>query len=260
MKYQESVHNTDDHISSPAEEPIELPAELPEELLRTLKEAYPDPKGRIAANVMAQIRAESRRAEKAEIRRRRQGLIMKYGGLAACMVILSGALVLASPMMSRSEENAVMECAAGDAVLYAAAEEEGAETVPETMLAVADVYSTTMASASDEDVGEMEENAVLTASAPAEVQAETEAASNPMIKMYAARSAAADAAVDPILMEKAENHAFAAYCIAEGYLDEASYTIWHTSRASAEDWTVEELMEAFDLPDGVWELFMEQRS
>ena len=77
------------------------------------------------------------------------------------------------------------------------------------------VYSTTMASASDEDVGEMEENAVLTASAPAEVQAETEAAANPMIKMYAARSAAADVAVDSILMEEAENHAFAAYCIAE---------------------------------------------
>lgn len=258
MKYQEPVHNADDQISSPEELPAELPTELPEELLRALKEAYPDPKGRIAANVMAQIRAESRRAEKAENRRRRQGLIMKYGGLAACMVILSGALVIASPMMSRSEESAVMERAAEGAALYAAAEEEAAETVPETLL-TADMDSADMTAAYNEDVGEMEENAVLTASAPVEVQAETEAPANPMTKMFAARPAAADAAVEEAGAVP-ENHAFAAYCIAEGYLDETSYTIWYTSRASAEDWTVEELMDAFDLPEEAWDAFVEQRS
>ena len=93
------------------------PEALPAKLQSALREAYPDPKGRIAEAVMARIREEraaeeaQRRVEKSEIRRRRQGLVMKWGGMAACMMILCGALVLAAPWMNRADEIAVQDAA-----------------------------------------------------------------------------------------------------------------------------------------------------
>ena len=225
--------------------------ELPDALKQALREAYPDAGGRIAAKVMEQIRAEREeaeqrsRAEKLERRRYRQGLIMKYGGLAACMVILSGVLVIASPLMGRAGDNAAVE----------AAYDCAAETVPET---AAVTYKTAvtadMAVAAEE--GEMAEN---------------EAAGEVPMMLYTARSATAEAADaddasvnDAAKMMLADSagdsrDAFLQYLIGEGYLTMEDFTRWQVGLADGDTWTVEMLCDAFAVDAEVYAAWEAER-
>ncbi|MBQ3590343.1 MAG: hypothetical protein II979_00260 [Clostridia bacterium] len=278
------------------------PAELPDALKQALQNAYPNPDGRIAAKVMEQIRLEKQqpaslqptprkaqetahhRAEKAERRRHRHGIIMKYGGMAACMVILSGALVIASPLMGRTADNAAMDAAFGEA-----------ETHPETAIcavyddAVPEVqtYATAdngnamlyTADMTDADVPveeemEAEENALRTASAPAEKAPEVEECANFTVKMRSSRpeTAAGTAPADAALSEDAifdaacsddagtqTADAFARYLIENGFLTEAEFRQWIESRTAEAPWTPEELCSAFGLEISLYSSWAEER-
>lgn len=284
---------TPDHMNSKEQLPSPADAdtpELPDALKQALRDAYPDAGGRIAAKVMEQIRTEredSERktsAERAERRRHRHGLIMKYGGMAACMVILSGALVIASPLMGRTAANTAMDTALCEA-----------ETHPETAFhavyddAVPEVqtYDTAdngnamlyTADLSDADVPveeelEAEENTLRTASAPAEKAPEMEECANFMVKMYSSRpeTAAGTAPADAALSEDAifddacrddagteTAAAFARYLIENGFLTEAEFRQWIESRTDEAPWTPEELCNAFGLEISLYSSWAEER-
>ncbi|MBR4959529.1 MAG: hypothetical protein IKY52_01380 [Clostridia bacterium] len=249
MDSREHINKTaDDEAFAPADE-----AGMTALLKEALADACPDPGGRIAAAVMAQIRGEqeaeaaARRAERADARRRRQGLFMKWGGMAACMMILCGALVVASPLMNRGDM-AVQQAADQDAGITAPA-----ETVPELLTAdaVTEAYS-------DEAVdGEANtytytttEEAVLTKSAPVKqsyaVEAEEAADAAPAeAVMYAARpmADAAEETCDP----ETENQLYLDALLESGRLAEAVYLAWMAENGytAVTDWTIEELNAAF---------------
>ena len=227
------------------------PEALPEMLQAALREAYPDPKGRIAEAVMARIR-EERAAEKAQLRRRTQGLVMKWGGMAACMMILCGALVLAAPLMNRAEEVAVQD---------AAVMTLEAETVPETMLASGVLADQVPAEAyaADADMpaedgaveAEAEEAVAMTKTAPVKQGAEeTEAP----VMMFAARPTVTTDAAEEGLCYDGSNESLLQLLLAEGALTEADYLAWMDGKGytSGADWTVEELCEAFGLDASLW--------
>ena len=257
MNSNEPIHHTDE------------PAELPDVLKQALREAYPDPKGQIAAQVMAQIRTEreeaerKRRTDTAERRRRRHGLVMKYGGMAACMVILSGALVLASPLMGRSADNAVpeMEYAAEDAAAAmgstgTAAADSADAAEPRIALYSVQADDAGIAAYSDEE--EAEETTRLTASSSQSQTAEIEtepAPANKMVKLCSLNRAPDDNAADAALPEAASageaesNEAYLLSLFTAGLLTEEAYSTWMTEKGytDAEDWTKEELCEAFGI-------------
>lgn len=250
MDSREHINKSaDDGVLSSVEE-----AGMTALLKEALADACPDPCGRIAAAVMEQIRAEqeaeaaARRAERADARRRRQGLFMKWGGMAACMMILCGALVVASPLMNRGDMAVQQEAADQDAGITVPA-----ETVPELLTAdaVTEAYS------DDAVGGEAEtytytttEEAVLTKSAPVKqnyaVEAEEAAYAAPAeAVMYAARSMAdaAEEAYDP----ETENQLYLDALLESGRLAETVYKAWMAENGytAVTDWTIEELNTAF---------------
>ena len=263
--YMNSKEQLPSHTDAGASE---IP-ELPDALKQALRDAYPDPNGRIAAKVMEQIRAEREdserrtRADKAERRRRRQGLIMKYGGLAACMVILSGALVIASPLMDRSAENAAMDAAVG----YA-------ETIPETAAAVYSVYSTALTA--DENAGlteavlegaapedavltEAEENVPMTAAAGKTKSieiADTPTEEAVQTKLFLADTALAQH--DDAAEESDTREAFLQYLIEEGYLTAEDFTQWQNTLADAATWTTADLCTAFQLDETLYDTWVKK--
>jgi len=141
MILKESIQQPEDNQGQNMEE-NDLQA-----MRRLLQEAYPSSDGRITARVMEQIRLEKEagadraaegmipdRAAKKARGRRIRGLVMKWGGMAACIAILCGAIVIASPMMNAKESapdmamyDAYEECAIEDGILADAAPEEQAE-------------------------------------------------------------------------------------------------------------------------------------
>lgn len=239
MDAKEQNHN----INTPEEE-------LPEVLQEALRTAYPDPRGKIAASVMEQIRAQREaedkriRGEKSKNHRRFNGLVMKWGGMAACMMILCGALVIAAPMMNRTDSVAE-DAAPAEACLTA-------ETAPETAAAEAYSYS----ALADEALEEVATEAVaMTRSAPvkqeAEVNengAEADAGSGENGMLFAAKSASMDAAAEDACYDGG-NEAFLALLIAEGAITEEQYSRWMTEKGYTddEDWTKEELCAAFGI-------------
>ena len=278
--------NSREHIQKNSSQDTE-PGELPDLLKEALAGAWPDPNGKIAEKVMAQIRAEREadqrreKAEKAERRRRRQGLIMKWGGMAACVVILSGALVIASPLMNRASDTAEVE--------DAGASEEAAVV---TYTAAAADYSLTVgageeiAAYSDEEAEEEAvETTLMTRGAPQEKQMETEAAeavpeedadAEAGAVLYALRTAdvtadavpeennagvqpdspadteaetLADLSEQAVFGASGDNGAFLQYLLAEGLLTESVYQAWMLEQGydDPSDWTREELCGAFGL-------------
>ena len=215
-----------------------------------LADTCPDPAGRIAASVMAQIRAEreadekARRTEKANERRRRQGLFMKWGGMAACMMILCGVLVVAAPLMNRSE-------------MAEAEQAVSAETVPELLTADAVTDAAPVEAYSDEEAvtytfktaGEATEEAVVTKSAPVKQNAAAEAEEAPAgaVMMYAARPMAADAAEEDTQDPAIENQLYLDALLESGQLAETVYLAWMAENGydAVTDWTIEELQAAF---------------
>jgi hypothetical protein len=248
----DSIENIKDTDALSPEEEAGMAALVKEALADTC----PDPAGRIAAAVMAQIRGEmeaeekARRAEKANERRRQRGLFMKWGGIAACMMILCGVLVVAAPLMNRTDTIAAD---------YEAAQ---AETVPELLTADTVTDAAPTEAYSDEDtvtytytgVNEATEEAVLTKSAPVKqsntavdpadnAASDAEEAPAERTMLFSVRTTAADAAYDPA----AENQMYLDSLLASGELAEDVYQAWMTENGYDEvtDWTIEELNAAF---------------
>ena len=220
------------------------PEALPAKLQVALREAYPDPKGRIAEAVMARIR-EERAAEKAQLRRRTQGLVMKWGGMAACMMILCGALVLAAPWMNRADEIAVQDAAGGQMRMAEA------ETVPETAMLASGVLADQVPAEDGAVDAEAEEAVAMTKTAP--VKQGTEETEAPVM-MFAARPTVTTDAAEDGLCYDGSNESLLQLLLAEGALTEADYLAWMDGKGytSSADWTVEELCEAFGLDASLW--------
>lgn len=251
------------------------PAELPAALKQALQDAYPDPKGRIAAKVMEQIRAEQQqqlqqslqedadrqhRAEKAERRRRRQGLIMKYGGLAACMVILSGALVIASPLMDRTADNAAAEetvMAAADDADFAVPTYKTADAADALTEAEENVPMTAAAGKS-QPVETEEEAPMLLFSARTTDPAAPEEEAVPAANTILADNAAAYSDQTENAAEEDTREAFLQYLIGEGYLTAEEFTHWQSTLEDADAWTTDALCKAFRLDETLYDTWLKK--
>lgn len=246
MDSKEQIYNTADGAASDGR------------LKDLLTEAYPDPKGKIALSVMAQIRAEREaeekriRSEKAAAMRRRQGLFMKWGGMAACMMILCGALVIAAPLMNRTDSTseagtAQVQVLADDAAVAAGSSADA-------------LYTDTFTYTAEEEVTE---EAAMTKCAPlkktagvenyaADVEnyaADADNGAAPENRVYGVMAMAADAAVEEDHETQIEREAFLQSLLDGGLLTPAQYESWMASKGyeNPGDWTIEELCEAFDV-------------
>ncbi len=246
-----------DHMNSKEQLPShtdEDTPELPDALKQALRDAYPDAGGRIAARVMEQIRAEREdserktRAERAERRRHRHGLIMKYGGMAACMVILSGALVIASPLMGRTTDNAA---AADQAIMTAAyAADMGAPAEA--------VYSVKTKSTADAANGAVE--TVLTeAEEEVPMMLFSTRTADPAAEEAAPAALLADAAAEEAYNDADDSkEAFLQYLIHEGHLTEEDFTNWQSTLETADAWTPQSLCQAFQLDETLYDTWLKK--
>ncbi len=255
---------------SPHAEPTELTEAEVAQLRALLQEVYPVPSHSIKDSVMARIHAEaeadaariSQKADKAAARRKRQALFMKWGGMAACVTILCGALVIATPMLSQSggtaaDEAAMTMAAPTEAVPYAdteaqpetaAAEENGAPAIKRSMLMTTSAYQATMEDA--DAIQETEAAVAQTTAAPMEEKSVVveEAAEQD----NAANSVLCDGLPTRENMPAAtaeEREAFVSWLIANGSLTADVYRAWLTDKGytDAADWQATELCEAFGL-------------
>ena len=237
MDSKEQIYNT-------AGESEELAGRLKD----LLAEAYPDPKGKIAASVMAQIRAEREteekqlRAERAAARRRRQGLLMKWGGMAACMMILCGVLVIAAPLMNRADSMAA------DAPAEAQILADAADAVYDDAADTEAVTYTYTAEAEVTEEGAMTKCAPVKQASQAENSAENAACAQPEM-MYAARTMSADAADEDCGETAEEKEAFLQSLFDEGLLTEEKYAAWMQTSGyhGVDDWTIGELCDFFSI-------------
>ncbi len=266
-------------MDSKKHEPINPTAAEPEalsdaelaQLRALLREVYPDPRRSIKDGVMAQIHAEaeaaaakkSQKDDKAAARRKRQALFMKWGGMAACVTILCGALVIASPMLSKSGntmDEAAPEAAMAmdmdaptEAMAYAgtetrpetaAAEENGAPTVMRSVL-----MSTTADAVTEEDaIQETEATVAQTTAAPVEEKSAVVAVPEAEAYNYALCDGLPKMETTPAATAK-DREAFAAWLMDQGHLAEAVYQSWLTDNGytDANDWQATELCDAFGL-------------
>lgn len=233
-------------------EEMELPDGEWEHLARLLHEAYPMPeKGKIAGNVMAQIRTEKNRKQKWRSRMRR------YGSVAACLVLLGGALLLVYPHLQNTVDGyTVMDTEAavtmgtemaetyavsGDMAMKEA--EEDVEVYSDEGTDMAAAYAMPRMSTPTETVEEKtEEEAVQTYSATSLLKS---------VSMYAEADANADAADDSSLAD-----GFLHYLLNEGYLTMESYQDWLTQRDVQTVWEPEELCEAFGLESSLYDAWL----
>jgi len=151
---------TERNPSTMCMEPNNLTNDMPDEPAISLKEIYPLPRHSIKDAVMAQIAAEraasaaeKTAAEKKNVPlrekiRKKQALIMKWGGMAACFMILCGVLIIASPIIRNVNEGSAEEQNAADYAvmtdIHAEAAASGsisAETTEETAEAMYSAYS-----------------------------------------------------------------------------------------------------------------------
>ncbi len=276
-------------MDSNKHEPIK-PQNQPEEILTDaetaqlralLREVYPEPKHSIKDSVMAQIHAEAEAAKKSQrvaARRKRQALFMKWGGMAACVTILCGALVIASPMLSKSGYTASGEAAPEaamamdmdaptEALAYAdvetrpeTASTENGTTIMRSMLmstALSDEAKAEAEAADAADViQETEATVAQTTAAPVEeksaVVAVAEEAANLCDGLPTKENMPAATA------EKRE--AFLHWLTDNGYLTADQYQAWLTDKGytGPADWQATELCEAFGLDTALIEAWSKE--
>jgi len=219
-----------------------------QKLRQMVKDAYPAANGRIAARVMEQIRLEKEKgfsSAKAFRRRMLRAQIMKWGGMAACMVILCGALVIASPLMQsvngaeRADSVSYVQDAdnlCDEAEAYSLPTEQSAEKTQN-----AAVMETAVENSSDTEVR----------SSGAEA-GETTPFSYP--------TADAEDSMGIVSMEtqqREETEASSPYgsealleaLLAKGLLSETDYLDWMQKQgySSPEDWTLDAISSAFGI-------------
>lgn len=227
-----------------------VPEEEWDALAALLREAYPSPKqGKITQNVMERIHAESAKISR---QKKIQTWIRRYGGMAACVAILCGALFLVYPHLNRTLDRTADE----EAAMTEAAMETLAETMAETeeetfgayndqavgfamprSAAVTEEYAT-----EEENEAEDETGAVQTYSATSLLKS---------VSMYAEADANADAADDSSLAD-----GFLHYLLNEGYLTMEAYQDWLTQRDVQTVWEPEELCEAFGLEPSLYDAWL----
>ncbi len=253
------------------------------ELRALLREVYPEPRHSIKDSVMAQIHAEGeaeRKSQRAAARRKRHALFMKWGGMAACVTILCGALVIASPMLNKSGYTAADEAAPEaamdmptEAILYAdtetraetaAAEENGAPTVMRSMLmstALSDEAEAEKTEAEDADgIQETEATVSQTTAAPVEEKSAVVAVEEVQTYSDSANLCSLPTKENMPAATAEKREAFVNWLLDNGYLTADQYQAWLTEKdyTGAADWQATELCEAFGLDLSLIEAWSEE--
>ncbi len=253
-KYDETTH---------ADTPLS-PAEV-EELRALLREVYPDPGRSIRDGVMAAIQAETnskilkkqQKDDRSASRRHRQALFMKWGGMAACITILCGVLVIAAPLMNRSGGTLAYDASNEMVAEMAAKMAAGTETeaMQYTTAMAMDLADTVENGAgadgnSDADVEayadegvEAEETVSKTTQAPVTVKS---------AKIYAVTEADSTAA------DEVDREAFVLWLIDKGHITEAAYEAWlaEMGYTGTDDWQPATLCEGLGLDVTLIDTFM----
>lgn len=224
---------------------------VPEEewanLVALLQEAYPSPaKGTITNKVMDRIHAESAKTAR---RRQMQTWFRRYGGMAACVVLLCGVLFLVYPRLNQAVDMASGATDA-EAAMETFAETEAVEEPAMYSDQAVGFAMPRSAAVTEEAVEEEadEENAETSA-----VQTYSATALLKSVSMYAAaeEDVSDDAADDSSLAD-----GFLHYLLSEGYFTTEEYQSWLTARGTETVWEPEELCEAFDLDAAVYDAWL----
>lgn len=213
-------------------------------LATLLQEAYPAPeKGTITKNVMTQICRE-----KVSRKRQVQQWFRRYGGMAACVVLLCGVLFMVYPQLNRAMDGMVED----EAVLTEAAEQTLAETEAVEEVAMysdqaagfAMPRATVTEEPEKEEAVEEETSGVQTYSATSLLKS---------VAMYATveSDTSVDAADDSSLAD-----GFLSYLLSKGYFTSDEYQSWLTERGTDTVWEPEELCEAFGLDTSVYDTWL----
>lgn len=228
---------------------------MPEEewanLAALLQEAYPSPaKGTITNKVMDRIHAESAKTAR---RRQMQTWIRRYGGMAACVVLLCGVLFLVYPQLNRTMDGMVED----EVMLTGAAEQTLAETEaaeePAMYSDQAVGFAMPRSTAVTEEAVEEKEEADEENAETSAVQTYSATSLLKSVSMYAAveEDASDDAADDSSLAD-----GFLHYLLSEGYFTTEEYQSWLAARGTETVWEPEELCEAFDLDAAVYDAWL----
>lgn len=237
------------------EEENTVPEEEWDALAALLREAYPSPTpGSITQNVMDRIRAES-----AKTARRRQMQtwlrlrthVRRYGGMAACVVLLCGVLFLVYPRLNQAVDMASGATDA-EAVVETLAEIEAVEE-PAVYSDQAVGFAMPRSAAVTEEAVEEKAEAEEANTETSAVQTYSATALLKSVSMYAAAEAdvSDDAADDSSLAD-----GFLHYLLSEGYFTTEEYQSWLAERGTETVWEPEELCEAFELDAAVYDAWL----
>lgn len=233
------------------------------ELVDLLRQAYPAPSADFTKRVMEQIRLEKQAAdEKAARQRKMRAFVRRFGGVAACLMLLCGVLALVYPqlrsrMLAADEEMVSMaaEAVAEAAPAYgevADAAPAATEAYADTNVENGDVVSYGMVT---EAVTEEAEEAEDEVEQKKQVQVDTYQATALLksVSLYAV-TASSDAAYDGFT--DSQRNGFLQYLIDEGYFTSDEYQSWITARSTDVAWEPEEVCEAFGVDPAVYDVWL----
>lgn len=225
------------------------------ELVDLIRQAYPAPSADFTKRVMEQIRLEKQAAEeKAARQRKMRAFVRRFGGVAACLVLLCGVLALVYPQL-RSQ--------------MLAADEEmvnmGAEAAPKMTTGTVTEAETDVVSYSLEDEAPMEMAVVTEEVEEAEAGAAQEQQTTVQVDTYHATALLksvslyaatenSDAAYDGFT--DSQRNGFLQYLLDEGYFTSDEYQNWITARGTDVAWEPAEVCEAFGVDPAVYDVWL----
>lgn len=259
MNSKESKHGKMELSSLSETEDADL---LSPELKQLLLDAYPMPEGRIAASVMNRIHAEQKR--------KRRNLFLRYGSMAACLVLLCGVLVLVFPQMERMmvADTAMNEAAPRmvdtSAVTETMAVEAYSDSVPVEEEVEDEVAESVEAGESGVRLYSMARPEKQSSGTGTEAEAETETSVQEYgttktevayaMSLLKSVSMTAEAMNTDAAEDTDTADGFLTWLIEEGYLTSEAYATWAKTQSDA--WTVDDLCEAFTIDPTLYDAWV----
>lgn len=235
------------------------------ELVDLIRQAYPAPSADFTKRVMEQIRLEKQAAEeKAARQRKMRAFVRRFGGVAACLVLLCGVLALVYPqlrsqMLAADEEMVNMGAEAAPKMATGTANDAATEAVSETY-ADTDVVSYGLEDEAPvemavvtEEADEAEAGAAQEQEATVQVDTYHATALLKSVSLYAATENS-DAAYDGFT--DSQRNGFLQYLLDEGYFISDEYQNWITARGTDVAWEPAEVCEAFGVDPAVYDVWL----
>lgn len=233
------------------------------ELVDLIRQAYPAPSADFTKRVMEQIRLEKQAAEeKAARQRKMRAFVRRFGGVAACLVLLCGVLALVYPtlrpqMLAADEEMVNMGAEAAPKMTTGTVTEAVSETYAETDVvsySLEDEAPMEMAVVTEEaEAEEAEAGAVQEQQATVQVDTYHATALLKSVSLYAATENS-DAAYDGFT--DSQRNGFLQYLLDEGYFTSDEYQNWITARGTDVAWEPAEVCEAFGVDPAVYDVWL----